>query len=62
MSAMREHCGKWGRPIPRAMTFILLFGLVKLFISPSTAKTHIRNIYAKLDVHSQRELTAKIDL
>ena len=27
-----------------------------LVISVATAKTHIRNIYAKLDVHSQREL------
>lgn len=27
-----------------------------LFISPATAKTHTRNIYAKLGVHSQREL------
>ena len=27
-----------------------------LFISPATAKTHIRNIYSKLDVHSKQEL------
>ena len=32
-----------------------------LCISPTTAKTHIRNIYAKLDVHSQRELTTKLE-
>jgi len=33
----------------------------RLFISPTTAKTHIRNIYAKLDVHSQRELAARLE-
>ncbi len=33
-----------------------------LFISPATAKTHIRNIYAKLNVHSQKELIALLDL
>lgn len=27
-----------------------------LVITPSTAKTHLRNIYAKLDVHTQQEL------
>ena len=32
-----------------------------LCISPTTAKTHIRNIYAKLDVHSQRELTSRLE-
>lgn len=32
-----------------------------LFISPATAKTHIRNIYAKLSVHSQRELEELLD-
>ena len=32
-----------------------------LCISPTTAKTHIRNIYAKLGVHSQRELTTKLE-
>ena len=27
-----------------------------LYISPHTAKTHIRNVYAKMDVHSAKEL------
>ncbi|MBO4351925.1 MAG: response regulator transcription factor, partial [Eggerthellaceae bacterium] len=33
----------------------------KLFISESTAKTHISNIYHKLTVHSQQELLDKLD-
>lgn len=33
----------------------------KLFISESTAKTHISNIYHKLSVHSQQELLDKLD-
>ena len=28
----------------------------KFFISNSTAKAHIHNIYQKLDIHSQQEL------
>lgn len=32
-----------------------------LVISPSTAKTHIRNIYAKLDIHSQKELISLVE-
>ena len=28
----------------------------KFFISNSTAKAHIHNIYRKLDIHSQQEL------
>ena len=28
----------------------------KLFISEGTARTHMRHIYAKLNVHSQKEL------
>mgnify|MGYP000876885634 CR=1 FL=1 len=28
----------------------------KLFISEGTAKTHIRHIYGKMNVHSQQEL------
>ena len=33
----------------------------KLFISESTAKTHISNIYHKLSAHSQQELLDKLD-
>lgn len=33
----------------------------KLFISKSTAKTHIGNIYKKLDIHTQQELLRMID-
>ena len=33
----------------------------KLYISEGTAKTHIRHIYRKLDVHSQQELIRVID-
>jgi len=33
----------------------------KLFISESTAKTHISNIYRKLGVHSQQELLDTLD-
>ncbi len=33
----------------------------ELFISFNTTRTHIRKIYAKLDVHSRRELTELID-
>lgn len=33
----------------------------KLFISESTAKTHISNIYHKLTVHSQQELLDKLE-
>ena len=32
-----------------------------LVISPATAKTHIRNIYAKLDVHSQKDLVELVN-
>lgn len=32
-----------------------------LFISPATAKTHVRNIYSKLNVHSKNELAALVD-
>lgn len=32
-----------------------------LIISPATAKTHVRNIYAKLGIHSQRELEELLD-
>ena len=27
-----------------------------MVVSRSTAKTHVRNVYAKLDVHSQQDL------
>ncbi len=33
----------------------------KLYISEGTAKTHIRHIYRKLDIHSQQELIRIID-
>lgn len=32
-----------------------------LLVSVNTAKTHIRNIYAKLGVHSQQELIALVE-
>ncbi len=32
-----------------------------LVISPATAKTHVRNIYAKLGIHSQKELQQLIE-
>lgn len=28
----------------------------RMVVSRSTAKTHVRNVYAKLDVHSQQDL------
>lgn len=34
----------------------------KLYISEGTAKTHIRHIYKKLDVHSQQELMRLVEL
>ncbi|MDE8703813.1 LuxR C-terminal-related transcriptional regulator, partial [Adlercreutzia equolifaciens] len=33
----------------------------QLYISEGTAKTHIRHIYRKLDIHSQLELIHLID-
>ena len=33
----------------------------KLFISEGTARTHMRHIYAKLNVHSQKELMDLVD-
>lgn len=33
----------------------------KLYISRSTAKTHISHIYRKLDIHNQQELLAMVD-
>ncbi|MCI8305441.1 MAG: helix-turn-helix transcriptional regulator [Enterorhabdus sp.] len=33
----------------------------KLVVSQSTVKTHMRNLYGKLDVHSQAELLLLID-
>jgi DNA-binding CsgD family transcriptional regulator len=32
-----------------------------LEIAPSTVADHIKNIYARLDVHSMRELSAQIN-
>jgi DNA-binding CsgD family transcriptional regulator len=32
-----------------------------LTISPTTAKTHLRSIYAKLDVHTQQELLTLVE-
>lgn len=33
----------------------------KLFISESTARTHIQHIYRKLDVHNQQELMRLVE-
>ena len=33
----------------------------KLFISEGTARTHIKHIYTKLDVHSKQEMLDKIE-
>ena len=34
----------------------------ELFIANGTAKTHIRHVYRKLDVHSRDELVEKLGL
>ena len=34
----------------------------RMVVSRSTAKTHIRNVYAKLEVHSQQELIDAVEL
>ena len=33
----------------------------KLFISPSTVRTHVKHVYAKLDVSSREELIARVE-
>ena len=33
----------------------------KLVVSQSTVKTHMRNLYSKLGVHSQAELLLRLD-
>ena len=33
----------------------------KLVLSHNTVKTHVRHIYAKLDVHSQQELISMVE-
>ena len=33
----------------------------KLFISPSTVRTHVKHVYAKLDVNSREELIARVE-
>ncbi|MEG0322579.1 MAG: helix-turn-helix transcriptional regulator [Raoultibacter sp.] len=33
----------------------------RLFISEGTAKTHIRHIYKKLDIHNQQDLMRIVD-
>lgn len=62
---LAEECGLTSRELEVLQQ--LATGMTKdqiaeaLYISPTTAKTHIRNIYAKLGVHSQRELTSKLE-
>lgn len=34
----------------------------KLVVSPHTVKTHVYNIYKKLDVHSQQQLIDLVDM
>ena len=33
----------------------------ELYVTQATAKTHLRNIYAKLDVHTQKDLVELVD-
>ena len=62
---LAEECGLTSRELEVLQQ--LAAGMAKdqiaeaLYISPTTAKTHIRNIYAKLGVHSQRELAARLE-
>ncbi|MBO4365562.1 MAG: helix-turn-helix transcriptional regulator [Eggerthellaceae bacterium] len=67
-----RHCGELAdqqKLTPRELEILqlLAIGATKedvaqtLWISPATAKTHIRNIYGKLGVHSQQELASLIE-
>ena len=62
---LAEECGLTGRELE--ILLLLAAGRTKddiaqsLVISPTTAKTHIRNIYGKLGVHSHAEVLAKLD-
>ncbi len=63
---LAEECGLTSRELEILQKLAVGMGKDEiaeaLVISPTTAKTHIRNIYGKLGVHSQKELVGKLDL